>query len=88
MTTKHLINIGEVATNFDHSIDQTIKAKLIENPNKFSASHSAWNFNGTIYYDDNKFIEEIWVYGSKREKLENNSIEELIQEANNKYGSE
>ena len=56
-----------------------------ENPTKFF-SHSAWNFCGYIWFENNKFYEEVWRYRSHIHTLESENLEDLIDEVNMEYG--
>lgn len=80
-----------IYSNFDHMLDENIAKKITEKKLYAShyASHAAWNFCGYIYFDKESklFIEEIMQYHSLVEIMKNEDINELISEANEKYGS-
>ena len=77
-----------VYSNFDHRLNTKVFLKLKNNPNQFKAQHSAWNFFGYIWFDGIKWKEEIWTYHSLQEILEAEEIEDVIYEANEKYGGQ
>lgn len=79
-------DIGEVMSNLDHTIDRKVAATL-----KLGGCygiHSAWNFNGRVWFADGKWYEEPWRYQCPNEVISADSIEELMMQANEKYGSD
>lgn len=79
---------GGAFSNFDHTfehgIEETTKM-IMENPDNYF-DHNAWNFCGYIWFENNKFYEEIWVHRNHRYTLESEDLGDLITEANNDYG--
>ena len=73
-------------TNFDHSIDAGLDNLLRSNPNKVCVGHAAWNFHGTVWFDGEQFVEEVWTYGSPREVIKAGTIPELMEAVNSEYG--
>jgi len=77
-----------VYSNVNHELDEAVKSQLQVNPNILYAQHSAWNFCGYIWYDGNKWKEEVWQYKSPVALEKHYTIEELIDEVNDIYGSD
>ena len=74
-------------SNFDYAIDEGFEEALRENPNKVFGRHSGHNFNGSVWFDGKQFCEEVWVYGSLREVIESDTLKDLMNDVNSKYGS-
>ena len=74
-----------IYSNFDHKFMLT--EEDVKNSNKYHA-HYAWDFMGKVWYDKayGGFKEEIWLYHRQREVLEAETLEELIEKVNEKYG--
>lgn len=75
-------------SNFDHTFEYGFKEteKMIkENSDKFFG-HSAWNFCGYIWFENDKFYEEVWCYQIHNETFENENLRDLIENVNMKYG--
>ena len=73
-------------TNFDLSIDDGLEEKL--KSGKFVATHSAWNFCGYVWFQAGKFHEQVWQWNSPREILSADNLQTLMNEVNEKYGSD
>lgn len=73
-------------SNFDHVIDDGFADAL--QGGKVYGRHAAWNFNGTVWWDGKQFAEEVWVYRVPRDVLRADTLEELMEEVNDRYGSE
>ncbi len=76
-------NLG--MSNYDLSIDERLEDKLRSG---YLGEHSAWNFNGKLWYADGMFFEEVWIRRVPQEVLAAPSLEELRNLVNEKYGSE
>lgn len=78
--------LDEVYSNFDHKLDGEV-AELLKAGDSFSR-HAAWDFNGSVWFDlaSDKWLEEVWVYGSIVETLAGDTVEDVIQQACGKYG--
>ena len=72
-------------SNFDGQIDEGF-AEALKNKKTFGR-HSAWNFNGIVYWLNGKFNTDVWVYGSYCETFCEDTLEELMASVNAKYGS-
>ena len=75
-------------SNFDHMIDKGFLEALQAEPAKVFGRHAGWNFNGIVWYEDNFFYEEVWHYKEYQETFSADSLEELMEDVNDKWGSE
>ena len=82
----HLEECAEGMSNFDHRIDEGFEEKL--RTGEFWGSHTAWNFYGEVWFENDKFHEQIWVYRFPREVISANTLKELRDAVNDSYGSE
>lgn len=73
-------------SNFDCVIDDGMEDAL--RTGGCYGKHSAWNFNGDVWFQDGQFHEWIWVYGSPRALVSASTLRELMQKANWRYGSQ
>lgn len=81
-----MVEIGAEMSNFDGVIDDGFADDLRAQPGRIFGRHSAWDFNGKVWFADGRFHEEVWCYGSPREIISADSLEELMKLANDKYG--
>ena len=77
---------GIVYSNFDHSFE--CDEEYVKSHSNLFFQHSAWNFCGYIWYEDEKFHEEVWVHNIHRETIEDENLEDLIEHVNDEYGYE
>ena len=75
----------DVYSNFDHVLDIDVVNQLKQGG--YFSAHVAWDFVGYVYFYENKWHEEIWVYGIPMETLSGDSIKDVANKANKKYGS-
>jgi hypothetical protein len=75
-------------SNFDHTIDKGFESALREQPNKVFGRHSAWNFNGKVWFDGKMFREEVWVHRVPQETVVEPTLSQLMEEVNSQYGYE
>lgn len=78
--------IDLVMSNFDLTVDDGMAAALMAEPVDLFGRHAGLNFNGIVYFRDGKFHEQVWVYGTPRETISSNTLEELMIEVNSAYG--
>ena len=78
--------LGEVMSNFDHSIDKDIAKKLRETESY--ADYSAWNFHGTVWYENEQYHCEIWIYHCHENTISNQDLQEIMDEASYEYGND
>lgn len=86
--TGHMREIELGMTNFDQSIDECLEAALMKEPKLVFGRHSGWNFNGHVWFEDGRFHEEVWVYGSVREIISADTLVELMVAVSNEYGQD
>jgi len=80
----NLIQFNDVMSNFDHAIEKDIEEKLKEG--NCYAGYAAWDFHGDVMFKDNKFICEIWRYHCLVDIIEAETLEEIMEEASDKWG--
>lgn len=73
-----------VMTNLDHSIDDAIAAVL--RSSNVVSRHSAWNFNGLVWWQDGQFHERVSVHHAALETLSAPTLEGLMAAVNNRFG--
>ncbi len=78
--------IEECMTNFDGSIDEGMDDKLRKG--ECISEHCAWNFHGDVWFQDGKFREQVWQYHEPVAEFEADTLEELMQEVNEEFGSD
>jgi hypothetical protein len=72
-------------TNFDGSIEPGLAERLMKE--KVLATHTAWDHHGLVWWDGKQFCEEVWVYKAPQEVIKADSLDLLMQQVNEKYGS-
>lgn len=76
--------LEDVMSNFDGIIDKEIEKEL---RTKFSYSkYPAWNFCGSVWFENNKFYCEIWQYGSITKVINGDTLEDVMRVACEWYG--
>jgi hypothetical protein len=90
---KTLIDITETRTqqpagmsNMDHSIDDGCEAGLRSGGTY--CQHSAWNFCGYVWFEDDRFHEQVWVHHSLRAEFSADTLADLMRDVNAEYGSD
>lgn len=78
--------IGDVMTNFDHSIDYELAPQLI-GENSY-ASYPAWDFHGSVWHEEGQYHCEIWQYRSYQETISAETLGEIMDIVSGEYGSE
>lgn len=76
---------GEVATNFDWSIDERMAGRLRRE--KITARYAGWNFNGLVWWDRDAetFKCEVWRYHIPRWIAEG-TLPEIMEAVSNEHG--
>lgn len=72
-------------SNFGHTIDKGFADTLKQRSGVFGR-HYGWEFNGRVWFERGQFHEEVWRYHSPREVILANTLEELMEKVNDKYG--
>jgi hypothetical protein len=80
-----LEDLGTVYSNFDHVLEKAIAEKLALGGSR--ASHAAWDFNGIVWFEDGVWFEKINRYQHHETTLEGATLEEVLSEANGRFGS-
>lgn len=80
------IEIEEIMSNFDLEIRPGAAEEL--RAGGVWGRHSAWNFNGRVWFADDEFNEQVWVYGNPITSYSAQSLEELMQLVNKNHGSD
>lgn len=75
-----------VMSNFDCEINQDVAKQLQED--SYFAQYSAWNFCGYVFYFDSKWYCEIWTNNFLSEVIEDDNLEGIMAQAQDKYGSD
>ena len=75
-----------IYSNCDHELDAAVAAHLRSQPTK-QAHHNAWNFNALISWDGDRWVSEVWQHHALVDNLIGEEIMDVIEEANEKYGS-
>ena len=70
-------------SNFDRAWDDGAKERVEAG---VRVTHSAWNFNGTIWKADGLYHEEVCRFGAVVAVHTNTDLEELVREVNDEYG--
>ena len=71
-------------SNFDHEIDSGFEDAIKEE--SVWGTHSAWDFNGQVYYLNSQFHEDVYRYGCYQETVSADSLKELMKKVNARYG--
>ena len=74
-------------TNYDQSIDEGLGDDLKAG---MRATHSAWNFNGEVWWDagEEVFKEDVWVYRALAATRSAATLEDLMRVVNDEFGWE
>jgi len=84
--TEDMEDIGEVMTNYDHSIDQEV-AKKLQQSSSVKARYSAWGFCGYVIWNGKKWLCDVMRHHQNVEVMEVDTLEELMEKASEKYGN-
>ena len=76
----------EIMTNFGHTIDHEV-AEEIKASGEY-ASYSGWNFWGAVWWVNDFWNCEVWVYKFSREIIQADSLSEIMERVSEKYGYE
>jgi hypothetical protein len=76
----------DMMSNFDGSIIYEI-ASDIEGNEMFSR-YAGRNFNGKVWWEENKWLCEVWTYGSWSKTLVFDALDEMMIGVSSEYGHE
>ena len=74
----------EIMSNFDMKINEET-ALAIKNKKLFSR-YAGWNFNGKVFWLNNQWNCEVWVYGSPQQIISADTLKELMTDVSDEYG--
>ena len=75
-------------SNFDHGIDDSFEAELRTREARVFGRHAALEFNGLVWFEKGQFHELVFRYGTAEELISASTLEELMDEVNEKWGDE
>lgn len=84
LETMEELDIG--MSNFDGLIEDGLAEALKLKPAITYAQHSAWNFCGYVWFENGRFVEQVWRYNSPVDELTADTLEDLMEEVNGEYG--
>lgn len=76
--------IGLGMSNCDGAIDDGF-ADALQTRHVYGR-HSAWHFNGLVWWDGKRFCEQVWRYHSPVAYYEADTLRELMETVNDDYG--
>jgi hypothetical protein len=82
----NLQNVGVIISNISKPPIRE-SAEKIKQPDTFG-EHCGYNFHGIVWFEDDQYHEEVCVHRNVRGTYHADTLEELVQEVNSKYGSE
>jgi len=82
-----MIENETIYSNFDHCLNKEVEKRMMEEPNE-SYTHCAWDFNAQVTFNGKVWKSEVWVYGSAVETFEGETVMDVINEANERYGDD
>ena len=82
---KDMESVGEAMSNFDGKINEGMEEKL--KSGKFYGTYPAWNFHGTVWFDG-VFKCGIMQYHHHTATIEGESLQEIMDEACERYGTD
>jgi hypothetical protein len=71
-------------SNFDHTIDAGF-AEALQGGRVFGR-HSAWDFNGLVWWDGKRFVEQVSVHRSPIKTFSASTLRDLMEMANDEFG--
>ena len=76
----------EIMSNFDGQIVQET-TDAIKGQELFSR-YAGWNFNGKVWFENEKWNCEVWRYGSWSQTFNADTLEEIMSDVCSEYGSD
>lgn len=75
-------------SNCGYEVDDGFEEAIRAEPGKVYGRHAGRNFNGHVWFDGEKFVEQPWVYGVPRQPISAPTLRELMAAVNEVYGSD
>ena len=75
-----------VMSNFDHSIQEHVATAIKDQP--LYSAYVGWNFCGKVWWQDDQWHCEIWTYGSYRQTISGDTLQEIMDEVSSEYGQD
>lgn len=76
----------EIMSNFDGVVIKATADYIKDKP--LFSRYAGWNFNGRVWFQNDKWNCEVWTYGSYCETISEDTLEELMTSVSNEYGYE
>lgn len=75
-----------IYSNFDHVLDSSVQDQLLACLSLY-AQHAAWDFEGSIWFLNGIWYEDIRIYHQLVDQLLGTTVMAVIDQANSLYGS-
>jgi len=72
-------------SNCDHEIEEGFEQHLREGG---WGRHAGWNFNGLVWFSEDAFHEQVWVYGAPVAVITEPTLTLLMESVSDEYGWE
>lgn len=79
-------DVGTVMSNFDHEVEPWAEEKL--KSGDFRGDYPAWEFHGTVWWEESNFHCQVMRYGSHIDTVSAPTLQGIMDEASGKYGYE
>lgn len=83
---ENLAEIGTMMSNFDYEIDAAKVEQL--KAGDCVGTYTAWNFVGLVWFEEGQFHIAVQRYGKHRRTFSGDSLEDLMRDVCDEYGSE
>lgn len=75
-----------VMSNYDHTIDNEVAEHI--KGKELSAEYAGWNFCGYVWWEGDMWNCEVWHYGSWQKTFNAETLEEIMSNVSDEYGSD
>lgn len=75
-----------IMSNFDGQIDKDVATEI--KGKKLFSRYSGWNFNGKVWWQNDLWHCEVWCYQSWRQTVSCDTLEQIMEEVMQEYGSD
>lgn len=72
--------MSNLGLKIDEGLEDLLRAE------KVCVRHAAWNFSGRVWWDGERFLEQVWVHHSPVATISAASLEDLMSEVNDRFG--